>query len=127
MSTHVSARQAGWLGKEKRRNKYGARRTFLDGRWFDSAAEAKRYTTLRLLERAGCIRDLKCQPAFRLYGAGGTLVCSYRADFQYDIVRADGAGRRVVEDVKGKRTEAYKIKARLFADNHGFEVTEIDA
>ena len=48
------------------RNKYGARKTVIDGITFDSKREAIRYQELKLLERAGEIKDLELQPKYIL-------------------------------------------------------------
>lgn len=100
--------------------KYHARRTFVDGIWFASAREAKRYAELKLLERAGKIRDLALQPIFRLHAAGGAYVASYRADFTY---KTDT--ETVVEDAKGFRTPLYKLKRKWLKLEHGIDVREI--
>ena len=47
-------------------NKYGNVKVVVNGRKFDSKHEAKRYSELLLLQRAGKIRDLKCQVVFEL-------------------------------------------------------------
>jgi len=99
---------------KKKRSKYGARKTTVNGIEFDSKAEAKRYGTLIWQSRLGLITGLVLQPRFILmpkFRHEGKAVreIAYVADFQY--VR-DGV--TVVEDVKGVKTEAYKIKAKLF-------------
>lgn len=112
-----------------RKNKYGARRVkTLDGEEFDSQKEANRYYELRLLERAGKIRDLRRQVKFVLIPAqrdaqGKTLEreCSYVADFCYFDC---GLGANVVEDSKGFKTDVYKIKKKLLLWVHGIRVKE---
>ena len=96
---------------EKRTNKFGAQKTEVNGITFDSAAEAERYQTLKLLEAAREIKALGLQPSFALMGANGRAVAAYRADFIY----FEG-GRRVVEDVKSVATltPASKLKLKLF-------------
>lgn len=82
----------------------------LDGILFDSKAEMNRYAELRMLERAGIIAKLKLQPSFELLSnTGKERGFSYRADFEYEE-----DGRRIVEDVKGHRTDVYKLKRKLF-------------
>ncbi|HEY6967364.1 MAG TPA: DUF1064 domain-containing protein, partial [Burkholderiales bacterium] len=46
--------------------KFGNVPTFVGARRFASKAEAARYGELRTLEHAGAIRDLECQPRYRL-------------------------------------------------------------
>lgn len=109
------------------RSKYGAKRTQVDGITFDSKAEADRYVELRALQEAGQISGLVLQPSFVLAGpvrytgaARAKPALVYRADFEY----VDHLGRRVVEDVKGRPTEAYIIKRHLMLAIHGIEVSE---
>lgn len=105
--------------------KYHAKKTVVDGITFDSKKEAERYKELKLLERAGQIHGLELQRTFELIPSfkmeGKTIRgVSYRADFCY----YDGA-RYVVEDVKGYKTDVYKLKAKLFAYRYGFQITEV--
>lgn len=108
------------------RNKYGSRKTTVDGIMFDSQKEADRYCELKLLEKAGEIKNLELQKSFVLIPAQrikGKIVereCKYRADFTYEE-----NGELVVEDVKGMKTEAYKIKRKLMLYVHGIIVKEI--
>lgn len=100
-------------------SKYRAKKTTVDGITFDSKAESRRYTDLRLLEKAGIISDLELQPLFRLQDGftdgKGTRHRSidYVADFRYIE-----DGRTVVEDVKGMRTPVYKLKKKLLLKQH---------
>lgn len=101
------------------KSKYHARKTEVDGMVFDSVKESERYRTLKLLERAGEIKNLKLQPRFLLQEP---FMCDgkrerkieYVADFQYDR-----NGRTVIEDVKGDRTQVYKLKRKLFLYRYG--------
>lgn len=109
------------------RSKYGVRtdeagkaaRT-VDGILFASAGEAHRYQELRLLEQAGEIRDLERQERFEIR-VNGRHIASYVADFCY--WRGD---ERIVEDVKGVRTETYRLKARLMLALHGVRILETE-
>ena len=81
---------------------------------FDSTAEARRYDELLLLEQAGTISELAIHPTYELqaaFTAGGKrhAAIRYEGDFSY----TEG-GRVVVEDVKGHRTEVFKLKEKLF-------------
>jgi len=106
-----------------RRSKYGNTRTDVDGLTFDSKAEANRYCVLRLLEKAGQIRDVRRQVPYRL-DVNGMMIATYRADFVYFDVRL---GRDVVEDVKsdGTRTPEYKLKRKLMLACHSIEIVEV--
>lgn len=95
-------------------NKYGAKRTELDGIVFDSGAEASRYALLSMLERRGKISGLVRQRKFNI------LDCAeYRADFAYWDFDRD---RFVVEDVKGYDTAVSKLKRKLVKKLYGIEV-----
>jgi len=104
-----------------RRSKYNARRTEVDGIDFDSAAEAARYVELRVLQAAGDILDLELQPSYTLVPPFTTergekvRAIVYRADFRYLDARTN---RRIVEDVKGMKTDVYKIKRKLLLWRH---------
>ncbi len=100
------------------RSKYGNRVTQVDGRNFSSVREANRYIDLVMQQRAGLIRDLKCQVRYPLH-VNGLLVTTYVADFEY---LKDGV--LVTEDSKGFRTPAYQIKAKLFHALLGREILE---
>lgn len=89
----------------QRRSKFGALRTTIGARTFDSKGEAYRAGQLALLERAGEISDLQHQVTFRLTDAEIT----YRADFTYQE-----KGRMVAEDFKGVETERFRIIKKLW-------------
>lgn len=109
-------------------NKYNARKTKIDGITFDSKREASRYSELKLLEKAGEIKDLKLQVPFELQPKyrrrNGQIVraIKYVADFVYTDTKTD---EQVIEDVKGMRTEVYKLKKKLFEYKTGEEIHEI--
>lgn len=109
-----------------RRSKYRNTPTVVDGERFDSKAEAKRWGELRMLERAGIIRDLHRQVSFELRAENGFVVERYRCDFTYHEF-LDGRWVFVVEDVKGAKTEAYKRKKRWMKHVHGIEIREVRA
>ena len=101
--------------------KYKNRRlTAPDGQVFDSVKEYHRWGCLRLLERAGAIKDLKRQVKYELIPKqSGERACNYIADFTYIE-----NGELVVEDVKGVKTEVYKIKKKLMLWVHGIRIKE---
>ena len=103
-----------------RRKKYGNVRTRIDGFTFDSKLEAKRYGELKLLQKAGEIRDLEVHPRFPLH-VNGVPICTYVADFSYH----DPRGTLHVEDSKGVITAVYRIKKKLMAVVWGIDVVEI--
>lgn len=102
-------------------SKYGNRKlTAPDGQKFDSVKEYHRYGCLRLLERAGAISNLRRQVKYELIPKqAGERACNYIADFTYIQ-----DGKLVVEDVKGVKTDAYKIKKKLMLWVHGIRIKE---
>ena len=104
-------------------NKYGAKKITdpATGYVFDSKAEFIRWCELRILERAGKISDLKRQVKYELIPKqDGERACTYVADFVY----IDADGNTVVEDTKGVRTDAYRIKKKLMLWIHGIRIKE---
>lgn len=99
-------------------NKYRNVRTEIDGIKFASKREAVRYSQLKLLERAGEIKNLRLQPRYPL-SVNGLHVCTYVADFDYVETSTE---RLVTEDSKGVRTRDFINKAKLFHAIHGREV-----
>ena len=125
-------------------NKYHNIKTkTFSGQVYDSRKEARRSMELKLLQRAGEIKDLKEQVKYVLIPAqyetveryskkgerlkdGLKLVekeCSYVADFTYTDVKT---GNTVVEDTKGVRTKEYIIKRKLMLYVHEIRIKEID-
>jgi len=103
-------------------SKYANKKTEIDGVLFDSRKEAGRYQELRLLERAGEIMDIERQVTYELIPKQqGERACHYIADFRYK----DKDGQVVVEDVKGYKTEVYKIKRKLMLQRHGIRIQEV--
>lgn len=121
--------------------KYGNKKVFYDGIEFDSKKEARRYTELKLLQRAGKITALELQKEFELIPAQYEQItreeyikskgkktrgkcieraCKYKADFYYIE-----NGRQVVEDTKGFRTKDYIIKRKLMLWVYGIKIREI--
>lgn len=106
---------------EKKKHKYSSQKVDLDGKPFDSKKEAKRYTELKLLLKAGEIAFLARQVEYEL-NTEGSFSLVYVADFVYTDVRT---GQSVVEDAKGFRTTEYKKKCKLMKKVHGITIKEI--
>lgn len=117
-------------------SKYHSKKIQADGQTFDSRKEYGRWCALRLMERSGEITDLRRQVKYVLipaqYGPAtvgprggvkrGPLLereCAYIADFVYDK-----GGETIVEDCKGYRTEAYRIKKKLLLERYGIRILE---
>lgn len=110
-------------------SKYGARRTEYNGRVYDSGREATRAAELRLMQRAGLIKDLREQVDYELLPsqkdeAGKTIErpVRYRADFVYTDVPTN---QTIVEDVKGCRTKEYIIKRKIMLFLYGIRIKEV--
>lgn len=108
------------------RSKYHAKKTVVDGITFDSKREADRYLVLKGMEEDGAIEDLRRQVRYELipaFDVGGKHYkpVFYVADFTY----IDGeTGEEIVEDVKGMRTDVYRLKSKLFARRYGKVIKE---
>ena len=117
------------------RTKYGNHKVKRDGMVFDSKREADRWNELKLLEKAGEISQLQRQVKFELIPKQYSVTertkgnrpmmiereVSYVADFTYMTKSLDF----VVEDAKGIRTEAYRIKRKLMLRVHGIRIKEV--
>ena len=106
-------------------NKYKNIKTEVNGIKFASKKEAKRYSELRLMWLGNRISDLQTQVRFELIPAmviNGKKECkiSYIADFVYK-----DKGVQIVEDVKGIKTDVFKIKYRLMKQVHDIDVVLI--
>jgi hypothetical protein len=99
-------------------NKYRAQPVIIDGIRFASKKEGARYLELKLLERAGKIKNLELQPRFD-FVINGVNCGFYKGDFRY----FEG-GHRIVEDVKGMRTPVYNLKAKLLRALYNVEIKE---
>lgn len=114
--------------KEKKKNKYNAIKTVVDGVTFDSIGESRRYVYLKNSEKLGFISSLELQPRYvfvindrpimmksERYPKGRKL--SYTADFRYNE-----NGNVIVEDFKGKYLPISKIKVALMDAVFGITV-----
>jgi len=119
------------LMQQARENKYRSQKITVDGITFDSVKEANRYQELRMLERAGEIRDLQRQVPFVVIPTqrdeNGKLIekeVCYVADFTYI---EKGKLTRTVEDVKSEatRTREYIIKRKLMLYRNGIRIREV--
>jgi hypothetical protein len=93
---------------KKPKPKFGAVKCEIDGIKFDSKKEAKRYTELQLLHKAGKITKPILQYEFILPGS-----IIYRCDFLYYCLENLNF---VVEDTKGFKTPEYKLKKKLMKE-----------
>lgn len=97
--------------RQKKRTKYGSKKTWIDGICFDSKMEAKYYNNLKLLYQAGAIKGFCRQPEFVLAeGNEEERAITYRADFI--IFHLDGTTEIV--DVKGYESAQWKRTYKQF-------------
>lgn len=107
-----------------RASKYRAKKTTVDGITFDSRKEADRYLVLKGMEDDGAIEDLRRQVRYELVPAFDVDDSHYRPVYYVaDFVYVED-GKEVVEDVKGVRTDVYKLKSKLFARRYGMSIKE---
>lgn len=125
------------------KSKYKNKAVVVDNIKFQSLREAQRYKELSLLQKAGKIENLRLQVPYelipkqvetierysektgkRLKDRERTLEhsCKYIADFVYYDKET---GQWIVEDAKGEKTEAYRIKKKLMLYVHGIRIKEV--
>ena len=106
-------------------SKYHSRKITTPEGTFDSKREYERWCELKLLQRAGKIRDLRRQVRYHLVPAQYNKIRNERpVDYIADFVYLQN-GRTVVEDVKGKRTPEYIIKRKLMLYLRGIIIQEV--
>lgn len=97
-------------------SKFGNTKVEYDGHKFDSKKECEYYKQLKVFEKAGQISNLELQPVFLLQekyrDVQGKAVreITYIADFRYIETCS---GKSITIDVKGLKTEVYKLKKKL--------------
>ena len=103
-----------------KKSKYRAIKQTVDNITFHSKKEANRYIQLKLMEKQKLIKNLILQPTFHVI-VNKKKICKYRADFIYQ----DEKGNQIVEDVKGYKTQVYKLKKKLVEAIYNIKITEI--
>lgn len=116
--------------EKKRKSKYGNIVVETDDMKFDSKKEERHYRKLKVMERAGLIKDLQHHVVFELAPSVKYSIVPkakpairYEADFVYIK-----DGKKVVEDVKSEQTaknQVYILKKHLMMWRHGIEVMEV--
>ena len=100
-------------------SKYRAKKTVVDGITFDSQREGDYYCELKMLRMAGEVIDFERQVTFELqpkfkHSGKTERAIKYFADF---VVHYKD-GRTVVVDVKGDKTDVYRIKRKMLLYKH---------
>lgn len=112
--SNKTAQRLGLVGKSK----YNNRKVTYQGLTFDSKKEFEYYLILKDKEKRGLVFNIKrqvpleIQPAFTDKTGVKHRAITYKADFVYTD-RVSGKVRYI--DVKGFRTEVYKLKKKLLA------------
>lgn len=109
-----------WISQGKRKNKWNAKKTTVDGITFDSQKEARRYKSLRLMEEQELIFKLCLQVAFPIR-INDKHICKYMADFTYYNDKKE----HIVEDVKGYKTDVYKLKKKMVEAYYNIKINEV--
>ena len=109
-----------------KQNKYHNNKIIYDGKKFDSNKEKNYYIKLKLLESYNMITGLKrqvryeIQPKYEIKGRKVRAI-TYVADFTYK----DEKGKTHIIDVKGYKTEVYKLKKKMFEYRYNIEIEEV--
>ena len=95
-------------------SKFHNEKTIVDGILFDSQMESHYYLYLKELKEQGVVVDFKLQPVFILqegFSKDGKRIqpIKYIADFEVTY----NDGHVEIIDVKGKITEAFRIKRKI--------------
>ena len=101
---------------ERQSHKFNAKPTINDGIRFDSKLEARYYTKLKQMQRMGEVVFFLRQVPLHLPGKTKLVV-----DFQ--VFYADGSVSFV--DVKGMRTDTYKVKKREVEAAYPIRIEEV--
>jgi hypothetical protein len=106
----------GVLNQQKRKSKYNNEAFFLDGRWFDSKGEAFCYRDyFKPMALAGVITDLEFQTPYILQESfRDALGVKHRAIKYVADFRFVEKGKLVVADFKGKETQSFRDKRKMF-------------
>lgn len=104
-------------------SKYGNKRTEYNGRTYHSKREAEFARQLDLMRFAKDPKEkvvrVKPQPRFPIV-VNGKKICTYVSDFEVEY--ADG--RVEVVDVKGYKTNLYKLKKKLVEATYNITIIE---
>jgi len=109
------------LGKRlDNQSKYRNKPVTIDGIWFQSTLEGKRYTQLKWLQKAEVVTSFKMQVPFPCT-VNGILIYTYKADF---VVQWPD-GRVTVEDTKGVETPMFRLAKKLVKACHNIDIVLI--
>jgi Protein of unknown function (DUF1064) len=93
-----------------------------DGVVYASKRERNRFESLRMMESAGLITELRTQVKYELVPKQeGERAVTYTIDFQY----RDQQGKMHYEDAKGAITQQYIIRRKLMLWFHGIRIEQV--
>ncbi len=111
----AEAKKLGILPKTESKSKYNSKKITVDGIKFDSQAEANYYCNLKILLRMGEITGFCRQARFVITeGKNGENGTEYVTDF---VVFYPNGTYRII-DVKGVKTEVFKLKVKSFREKY---------
>ena len=120
----ITAKEYRKLTKRRTKSKYGNKKVKIDSLTFDSKAEALYYSELKIRQKTGEILFFRVQPRYRLldgFEKDGKRhrPIDYIADFE--IHHKDGSIE--VVDIKGYKTDVFRIKEKLFNAKYPHKLT----
>lgn len=122
MNEHISIDEYRYTNQKV--SKYGNRKTMYKGEMYDSKKEADYAQTLDLMTKARDaatrVQSYERQVPYPIF-VREKKICTYLADFV--VMYADG-GVEVV-DVKGVKTDVYKLKKKLVEALYDIQIMEI--
>jgi uncharacterized protein DUF1064 len=131
---NVTLDQAQRMGRQPvqpKPSKYRNVRVVVDGEKFDSKREANEWLRLKALEDTGDVRKLQRQVRFALMAPtkgrdSFAIVAEYVADFVYeDYDLMARAYKQHVVDVKGVRTQMYRLKRKWLELQENIVIEEV--
>lgn len=107
--------------------KFGNQKVMIDGeKVADSQHEYRRLNDLKVLQRAGEIKDLQVQVRYTLIPS--QVICNKKergTDYIADFVYWTKDDQFICEDAKGHKTADYIIKRKLMKFIHNIDVVEV--
>jgi hypothetical protein len=93
-----------------KRGRLSSTSCWINGMFFRSVAEARRYSKLLYLQNHGVIFQLETQPGFKIEH-NGVVLARPKFDFRF-VYPEEGV---IIEDVKGMITEKFEMNMKLMA------------
>ena len=103
---------------QKRKNKFGAIKTVVNGKTCDSKLEAGHYKKLLIAEKGGAIKDLIFHPRFPIV-INDKKICTVVLDFQY--IDCDTNKIHYI-DSKGVYTSESKLRHKILEVTHDIKI-----